>query len=132
MTTENPFSVTVYIETPEDYDAEEKYDLSQNLLQELIHSPVEEASLASSSETLGGAKGDPITLGSIAVVVLPTLLPSLILLVQSWLLRQQDQSIKVKVGENEIEIPRDMPKADIKDYINLISSSFQSGKSSKS
>ena len=37
----------------------------------------------------------------------PTL-ASALLVVQGWLLRHRDQTIRVKVGDDEIEIPRDV------------------------
>ncbi len=68
------------------------------------------------------AKGDPVTVGVIAVAVLPSLLASLIVLIQHWLLRQQNQSIKIKLGENEIEIPRDATREELEPIIELLKS----------
>jgi hypothetical protein len=50
-----------------------------------------------------GSKGDPITLGSIAIVVLPAALPSVIALVQAWILRGQGRTVKFKAKGIEFE-----------------------------
>lgn len=58
---------------------------------------------------------DPILL-TLAV----TAIPSTILLIQQWLLRQQNQTLKAKIGEVELEVPRNASQAEIDRIINAV------------
>ncbi len=79
--------------------AEEEIDNStRQLLAELRDlTEVQEAHLASAGQAPSGTKSvDPVTLGALAVVVLPTFLPKLVEFVQAWALRGQNRSVKFK------------------------------------
>jgi len=106
--------------------------LTRRLLAEIKEADVESAEIPRDPEPPPrNAKGDPITIGTIAVAVLPSLLPSLVLLVQHWILRQQDQHIKIKLGDNELEIPRDATRAELEPIIELLKSASAAGDSEK-
>ena len=51
----------------------------------------------------GTKPGDPITIGTLAVAVLPTAVPSLIALVQAWITQGQGRTVKFKSKEFEFE-----------------------------
>ena len=113
------FPIHIYDET----DAAALDRLTRNLLAEVKAAPVESAEIPRHEGPPPlNAKGDPVTVGAIAVAVLPSLLASLIVLIQHWLLRQQNQSIKIKLGENEIEIPRDATREELEPIIELLKS----------
>ena len=119
-------TLKIKITGDDSFDDKDMDRLTRNLLSEIKNLDVEKAQIPQSTNHPEGAKGEPVTLGTLAVVILPTLLPSLVLLIQHWLLRQQNQHIKVKIGSNEIEVPRDMPHAEIQKYISLLQTKEQS------
>jgi hypothetical protein len=84
--------------TEEDLDK-----MTRNLLQELREMNVESVSLVSIGAAPVGSKGDPITIGTLALEVLPTFLPSVIGLVQAWIMRGQGRTVKFKGKGIEFE-----------------------------
>lgn len=77
---------------------EEDIDLmTRQLLTELRETDIESARLAEGGEApLGTKSGDVITLGSIVVSALPSVLPAIVGLVQSWASRGQGRTVKFK------------------------------------
>jgi len=102
MTTENPIEFEIEIlakdSTEEDLDM-----LTRNLLQELRESDVESVGLVSVGTAPEGSKGDPVTIGTLALGVLPAALPSVIALVQAWVMRGQGRTVKFKGKGFEFE-----------------------------
>ena len=66
--------------------------MTRQLLSELRELDVESAELTKGNSAPAGTKGDPFTIGSIAIQVLPAVLPSIIGLVQAWASRGQGRS----------------------------------------
>jgi hypothetical protein len=78
--------------TQEDID-----QMTRQLLTELRQLNIESASLSKSGHAPAGTKSvDPVTIGSLAVVVLPTLLPKIVESVQAWATRGQGRTVKFK------------------------------------
>lgn len=75
-----------------------------------------------------GAKGDPITAGALAIGLTVTALPGLIALVQGWLLRQKDQTLRARIGEVELEIPRDASDAEIARIVGAVVAAGQAAR----
>jgi hypothetical protein len=84
--------------TEEDIDR-----MTRQLLHELRESDVESAELAKGGLAPKGAKGDPLTIGSIVISALPTVLPAVVALVQSWSARGQGRTVKFKGKGIEFE-----------------------------
>jgi hypothetical protein len=86
---------------------EEDIDLmTRQLLAEVRQMDVESVSLIENGKAPSGTKSaDPITIGALAVVVLPTLLPKVVEAVQAWALRGQGKTVKFKgrIGRQTIE-----------------------------
>lgn len=95
----------LYIEVSASDATEEDIDrLTRQLLSELRKTDVESVELAKGGEMPQGAKsGDPITIGSIAVSVLPAVLPAVVSMVQAWATRGQGRTVKFKTKEIEFE-----------------------------
>lgn len=95
MTTEDPieFEIEILVNdtTQEDLDK-----LTRNLLKELRETDVESANLVSIGAAPEGSKGDPVTIGTLALEVLPVAIPSVIALVQAWVMRGQGRTVKFK------------------------------------
>jgi hypothetical protein len=95
---------------------EELDQLTRNLLGELRDLNIETVSLARERSTPHGTKGDPVTLGALALVVLPTAIPSLIALTQAWMLRGAGRTIKFKGKGFTFEGPPD----EFRKYLKLM------------
>lgn len=75
---------------------EERDQMARQLLSELNELDVESAELAKGGAAPKGAKGDPVTIGSIAIAVLPVMLPKIMETIQAWLLRGSNRTVKFK------------------------------------
>ena len=75
---------------------EERDQMARQLLSELSELDVESAELAKGEPAPEGAKGDPITVGSIAIAVFPAVLPKIVETIQAWLLRGSNRTVKFK------------------------------------
>jgi hypothetical protein len=87
----------------EDATEEELDRLTRQLLTEIKELNVESVELAKGGAASAGSKGDPITIGSIALEVLPVAIPSLIALVQAWVMRGQGRTVRFKGKGIEFE-----------------------------
>jgi hypothetical protein len=77
--------------------------MTRQLLAELRELDIESVELTKGGIVPAGSKGDPITIGSIAIQVLPAVLPSIIGLVESWTSRGQGRTVKFKAKGIEFE-----------------------------
>jgi hypothetical protein len=94
--------LSVEITAPDATD-EEIDRMTRQLLAELRQTDIESAELSGGGSAPEGSKGDPITIGSIAIEVLPAVLPAVIGLVQSWASRGQGRMVKFKGKGFEFE-----------------------------
>ncbi|HJS28333.1 MAG TPA: hypothetical protein VJ768_01835, partial [Anaerolineales bacterium] len=77
-------------------DAEQLDDLTRHLQRDLYDLGVEEAERPPGSLTPVGAKGDPLSIGALALVAVPAVLPNVVSLLQSWVLRGQGRTVRIK------------------------------------
>jgi hypothetical protein len=70
--------------------------MTRQLFSELRELDVESAELTRGGVAPAGAKGDPISIGSIALELLPSVLPSVVGLVQAWVSRGRGRTVKFK------------------------------------
>lgn len=87
-------------------DLEQLDRTTRELLGEVRNLDIESADLIRSSIAPEGTKAiDPVTLGAIALVVGPSILPKLVDFLQSWVMRQSGRTIKFKgkIGDRDIE-----------------------------
>lgn len=102
MTTDDLIKLEIEV-LAEDTTDEELDKMTRNLLSELRGSNVESISLVSTGQAPVGSKGDPITIGQLAIEVLPAAIPSVIALIQAWVMRGQGRTIKFKGNGIEFE-----------------------------
>lgn len=102
MATEDPIKFEIEI-LAKDTTEEELDMLTRNLLKELRETDVESAKLLSIGTAPEGSKGDPVTIGMLALEVLPAVLPGVIALVQAWVMRGQGRTVKFKGKGIEFE-----------------------------
>lgn len=77
--------------TEEDVDM-----MTRRLLGELRELDVESVKLERGSPAPIGSKGDPITIGAIAIEVLPATIPSLVKFIHAWMQRGRGRTVKFK------------------------------------
>lgn len=80
--------------------------LTRQLLMELKDLDVESVSMASGNEAPVGAKGlDSVTAGTIALTVMPTVLPAILEFLQAWSFQGRGRMIKFKgrLADQQIE-----------------------------
>jgi hypothetical protein len=82
---------------------EELDRMTRQLLSELRALDIESAELAKGEIAPPGSKGDPITIGAIVLATLPSTLPSVIGLVQEWIMRGKGRTVKFKGKGIEFE-----------------------------
>jgi hypothetical protein len=102
MTTQNPIELEIEV-LVNDITEEDLDEMTRNLLKELRESDVDSATLVSIGTAPEGSKGDPVTIGTLAIGVLPSVLPSVIALVQAWVMRGQGRTVKFKGRGIEFE-----------------------------
>ncbi len=102
MTTEDPIELELEI-LAKDATEEDLDKMTRNLLKELRETDVKSANLISIGAVPEGSKGDAVTIGTLALEVLPVVLPSVIGLVQAWVMRRQGRSVKFKGKGIEFE-----------------------------
>lgn len=118
----NPIKFTIMIEAITDDSDTELFEVTIRLRDELRDADVDSVEFVRnlSHPPAGSKVGDPITIGAIVLGASVAAIPNIILLIQNWLLRQKDQNIRVKIGEIELEVPRDATKAEIENLISIV------------
>jgi hypothetical protein len=87
---------------PEDVDA-----LTRRLRSEIQDFGVEEVTLKTTTAVPAGTKSvEAVTVGALAITLLPQVLPRLIEFLQAWSLRGKDRMVKIKasVGDRSVDI----------------------------
>jgi uncharacterized protein YsxB (DUF464 family) len=105
MTDLDVLQLSLTISAP-DNDDDRLDDMTRQLLMELKNLDVESVKLAADGHAPAGTKGvDPVTAGTIALAVLPTMLPKVLEFLQSWTLQGKGRTIKFKgkVANQQIE-----------------------------
>lgn len=127
MGSEHQFAdLIVLIDAGEDADSEELDFLTRQLRSELQDLEVESVDLLRGDALPEGTKSaEAITLGALAVTLLPALTPKLIDFVQAWSMRGESRSVRIKtqVGERFLEVeysPSTMSKKELKDLVDML------------
>jgi hypothetical protein len=85
-------------------DARELDELTRSLSNELRQTEVHSVERVSEGEAPSGSKGDPITLGLLAVTLAPIAATKVFDILVDWVKRAQGRTIKVTLGQNTIEL----------------------------
>ena len=99
--------VSIEISPAADDAPEEIQELTLRLREELVHLDVDAVDIQLTGERPSGAKvGDPGTWGAILIGLAASggVLTTLIGAIQSWLTRNERRSIKLKIGEDTLEV----------------------------
>ncbi len=86
-------------------DNEELDELARQLVAELSELDEVSVKLARSGKLPKGAKGEPITIGTILIVLAQAgVITGLVTILNSWLSRDERRSAMIQVGENKVEV----------------------------
>jgi len=100
-------SLTILVDAGKDALAEDLDALTRQLRNEIQEFEVESVSLPAAHAAPSGTKSvEAVTLGALAVTILPTALPRLIEFLQAWSLRSKDRTVKIKasVGDRSVDV----------------------------
>lgn len=121
----------------EDFDPERLDLLTRQLRAELLDLEVESADFIQKDQLPEGVKAvDAVTLGALAVAVLPSFLPKLVDYLQTWTLRGEGRKIKVKsqVGDRSIELeysPEAMSQQELKTLVETLTNTLAGNQGGK-
>ncbi len=125
---ENEVHLTLHLEgVGGDFDADELNQLTDSLMRSLEDVGVESVTVVRDQGIPLGAKGDPVTIGALAVAVLPTILPKVMEFLQEvWTVRNKNQTVTARrtwkdssgvERSVEIEFPANMPPDKLKKQV---------------
>ena len=118
--------MTIHIGAVEDADADEIDRLARNLLAEIKDLEVESADLVREGEAPTGTKSaEVVTIGALAIAVLPSVVPKLVEFLQSWSLRGESRTVKIKTqrGDRSLEVeysPASMSPEELKSLVDTL------------
>jgi hypothetical protein len=86
----------IHVDSMPDDDGEDLARLTRQLRQDILELNVHSVNPVRSSTIPPGAKGDPLTLSSLAVTLAPAVLTALTNVLQSWLTRHERASVTLE------------------------------------
>lgn len=103
---DQPLSILLNIDAGPEADEEEVADLTRQLREELEELDLDAIGHVRSGETPAGAKGDPLTLGTLLVTLAAQggVLTTLISQIQSWLPRHGRGAVTLEIGGDKISV----------------------------
>jgi hypothetical protein len=119
----SPATVYLQVDSNSELPADDLDRAVRNLRRDLSELEVGSVDFVRDESAPAGAKGgEVLALGSLAVVVLPVLLPKLVEFLQTWLLRGENRRVKMKLQLHdksvELEyVPGIMSTADVKQLV---------------
>ena len=125
----SPNYLTLQIHVGES-DPERLDRLTRQLRSELLDLEVENVDFVKENQLPEGAKAaDAVTLGALAVAVMPNFLPKLVEFLQSWTLRGEGYKVKVKsqIGDRSIELeytPKAMSQEELKTLVETLTNTL--------
>jgi len=122
-------NLTIHLDAGSDLPADDLDALTRGLRDEIQDLGVETVALQSRSGIPAGAKSvEAVTLGALAVTILPQAIPRLIEFLQAWSLRRKDRTVKIKatVGDRsvDIEYPEGASEVAVQELIQKMTASL--------
>jgi hypothetical protein len=97
-------NLILHIEAGPQADQEEQALLTQRLREHLLQLNVEDVGRVNSDAAPPGAKGDAVTLATLAVTLAPIALAEVMKALQTWLSRHERASVAVESGGEKIVV----------------------------
>ena len=127
-----PYQFLVQVEAEQKLLPDELDHLTRQLRSELLDTQVERVDLIGTQDVPPGAKSaEAISLGTMAVTVLPVFVPKVIEFLQSWVARNDGKTVKVKsqAGDRSVEVefsPKSISQDELKTLLETLTSSLAS------
>jgi hypothetical protein len=100
---------------------EELDRITRTIRSELAEQPVENVALMRGGNVTGAKSVDAVTIGALALAVLPTVLPKVLEFLEHWTLRSQSLSMKLKLKHGTRSIELELPlTADASDRLEAM------------
>ena len=96
--------LTLTLDAGVDADDEELTELGRRLRMELLELDVAAVDPRHAGVAPAGAKGDPVTLATLAVTLAPVALAALMTALQTWLSRHERASVTVESGGEKLVV----------------------------
>ena len=132
MSFETPINVVLRTDVPDPATEEDRDAMARQLLQEIREDLPEFSSvnLVAVDEAQAGAKsGELVTIGAVAVSILPALVPQLVEFVRAWSLRGRGRPVRMKFDADGVEVeldPASLSSAEIAALVERLSESTRS------
>jgi hypothetical protein len=132
-TDSNSLNLTLSISIGQGADAEELDRFARQLRDEIAELEVDAVEPLAGGPIPAGAKSaEAITLGALAVAILPTILPKLIELLHAWTMRGENRLVKIKTqaGDRSVEVeysPTTMSAKELEHLVNALTGSVSPG-----
>ena len=102
--TNEPAHLTLRIDAGPEADGEDQVKLAQRLRADLLELDVDRVEQVRSGTAPRGAKGDPVTLATLAVTLAPVALKGIMEALEAWLSRHERASVSVESGGEKIVV----------------------------
>ena len=117
---------TLHVDAGADADDEELDRVTRQLREELGDldgvEPVKPVEAGTVPE--GAKSGEVLTLGALAVTILPSVIPKLIEFLQTWSMRGENRTVKIEAsmgGQSvKVEIPKSMSPDELKGLVDML------------
>lgn len=123
--------IILQIDAGEDADKEELDQLTRQLRNEILEIDVDSVDSVKNREVPKGAKGvDAAVLGTVAVHLLPAVVPALIGLIKAWSMRGENRLVKIKtqIKDKAVELeynPERMTPDDVKELVDTLTGTLK-------
>jgi hypothetical protein len=96
--------LTLSVDAGQRADVQESAELARRLRQAVLEADVDRVDLVREGSVPSGAKGDAVTLATLAVTLAPVALTGLITMLQSWLTRHERATVTVESGGEKLTL----------------------------
>jgi len=126
-----PIRLTLNIKPGEDVDEGELDHLTRQLRHDIQELEVNSVELVREGKTPAGAKVvDPVTLGALAIAVLPSVAPKLVEFLQSWIMRGEGRAVRIttKIGDRTLEFEcsaKTLVHSEVMTFVNALTGKNQ-------
>lgn len=120
MSQEPLLQLTLDLQSDANLAPDEQFMLANRLQQELADTYVDSVELGPGMDAPPSSKGTDPGTAQLLVTLAVGLVPTVLLLIQNFLLRQKDQTLRVKIKEVELEIPRHADAAEIERLVKMV------------
>jgi hypothetical protein len=101
---ESPAHLQLSVDAGGDADLQENADLTRQLRQYFLDRDVDKVEFARSGSLPEGAKGDPVTLTTLAITLAPIALTKVLGILEQWLTRHERATVTLEIGREKLTL----------------------------